>query len=234
MATTMTQTGTLRGPRARLTAREALGWLLILVGTAAYIYAALLRPWHLRWGATDAEVAAVLPGDDLLLAPAAVTTRAVTIDAPPEAIWPWLAQLGQARGGFYSYAWIENLVGCQITNADRVVPEWQRVQPGDLVLMTPNPDAPPAYVVAQVAPNRALVLGHRVGLSTDPAAAWSDTWQFVIEPLDARRSRLIVRTRSSAEALAFTRVAEPVIFLMEQQMLRGIKERAEQLAAGRR
>lgn len=230
MATmTMTRGGAVRG---RLwAARRALGWALIVVGTAAYAYAALLRPWHLRWGATDAEVAGALPGDELVADAALLTTRAVTVDAPPEAIWPWLAQLGQAKGGFYSYEQVENLLGCQITNADAVVPEWQQVRPGDLVRMAPSPDAPPAYVVASVDPGRSLVLGHHVGLSPDPSSAWSDTWQFVIAPLDGRRSRLIVRTRSDASVAAFTWALEPGIFVMEQRMLRGIKERAEGLAA---
>lgn len=226
---TMTRSGSVR--RSLWPVRRAVGWLLIVLGTAAYIYAALLRPWHVRWGATDAEVSALLPGDGLVVDPAGVTTRAVTINAPPEAIWPWLAQLGQAKGGFYSYTWLENLLGCQIVNAKVVVPAWQQVQPGDLVKLAPRPDAPPAYVVAAVEPGRALVLGHRVGLSQDPASPWSDTWQFVIVPVDAHSSRLIVRTRSVAGTPLLNRALEPGVFVMEQRMLRGIKARAEGLAA---
>jgi hypothetical protein len=215
-------------PPGRL--RRAIGWALIVTGTIGYAYAALIRPWHLRWGATDAELTVALPGDELALG-ATVSTRAITIDAPPEAIWPWIAQLGQGRGGFYSYAWFENLLGCEITNADTVVPAWQNPQPGDLVKMAPSPDAPPAYVVAQVVPNRALVLGHHLNL--DPAQPWAETWQFVIEPLDEHSSRLIVRTRGGGEPAWIFRAIEPGVFLMEQGMLRGIKARAEALAAGR-
>lgn len=210
--------------------RRALGWTLIVVGTVAYVYAALIRPWHLHWGATDAEVAGILPGDELVPEAVGITTRAVTVNAPPEAIWPWLAQLGQAKGGFYSYEVIENLLGCKIANAGAVVPEWQQVRPGDLVKMSPSPDAPPAYVVASVEPGRAMVLGHHVGLNPDPASPWSDTWQFVIVPLDGQRSRLIVRSRSGASTPAINRALEPGVFIMEQKMLRGIKERAEGLA----
>lgn len=226
---TMTRSGAVR--HSQWSVRRAVGWLLIVVGTAAYGYAALIRPWHLRWGATDAEVAGALPGDELVPEPAGDTTRAVTVNAPPEAIWPWLAQLGQAKGGFYSYERLENLLGCAIHNADRVVPAWQQVQPGDLVKLAPSPDAPPAYVVARVEPGRALVLGHHLGLSSDPASPWSDTWQFVIVPVDGQTSRLIVRSRSIAGTPPLNRALEPGIFVMEQRMLRGIKERAEGLAA---
>lgn len=212
-------------------ARRMLAWALIVTGTIGYAYAALARPWHLRWGATAAEVAAPLPGDELAPGAAVVSTRAITIDAPPEAIWPWLAQLGQGRGGFYSYELIENLLGCAIENADAVVPAWQSPAPGDLVKLAPDPGAPPAYVVAQVVPGRALVLGHRAGLSADPGAPWGDTWQFVIEPLNAGSSRLIVRTRGRGEPAWVFQAIEPGVFLMEQGMLRGIKSRAEGLAA---
>lgn len=230
MATlTMTRAGALRGRLWAL--RRALGWALILVGTVGYAYAALARPWHLRWGATDAEVVGALPGDELVADPVSVTTRAVTVMAPPEAIWPWLAQLGQGKGGFYSYELIENLLGCQIDNAEAVVPAWQQVRPGDLVRMAPRADMPPAFEVAGVEPGRALVLGHREGLRA--AAPWSDSWQFVIVPVDGRSSRLIVRSRSGASVAAMSWALEPGIFVMEQRMLRGIKERAEQLAAQR-
>ena len=211
--------------------RRIIGWLLIIVGTIAYSYVALLRPWHIRWGASDAEVQAALPGDELVPSPVASTTRAITIHAPPEAIWPWIAQIGQGRGGFYSYEWIENtLLGCDIHNADAIKPEWQALAPGDLVKMRPDPAMPPAYIVAAALPNRALLLGHHVGLSADPAAPWAESWQFVIEPVDVHSSRLIIRSRS-AETPWINKLLEPGIFLMEERMLRGIRERAERYAA---
>ena len=86
---------------------------------------------------------AALPGDELAPDAALVSTRAVTINAPPEAVWPWVAQLGQGRGGFYSYTWIENLIGCAIVNADQFEPAWQSPQPGDLVKMSPDAARPP-------------------------------------------------------------------------------------------
>jgi hypothetical protein len=210
--------------------RQIIGWLLLSTGTIAYCYAALLRPWHIRWGATDTEVLAALPGDELVPQPVALTTRAITVHAPAEAIWPWIAQIGQGRGGFYSYEWLENtLLGCEIDNAEAINPAWQAVAPGDLVKMRPDPAMPPAYVVAQVLPDRALVLGHHVGLSADPAAPWAESWQFVITPVDSHTTRLIVRSRS-AETPWINGILEPGIFLMEERMLRGIRERAERYA----
>lgn len=228
MATlTMTKQAT---PRRLPSLRRIIGWALIAAGAAGYVYAALLRPWHVRWGASDAEVQAALPGDELVPNPVAVTTRAITIHAPPEAIWPWLVQLGQGRGGFYSYEWLENtLLGCDIHNSDTINPAWQTLAPGDLVKMRPDPALPPAYVVAEALPDKALLLGHHVGLGRDPATPWAESWQFVIVPLDADSSRLIVRSRT-AEAPWINRLLEPGVFLMEERMLRGIRERAERYA----
>lgn len=128
-------------------------------GMAAMLYRFAIRPWHQRWGATDGEVRSLLPGDDLIPAPKGETTRAVAIEAPPSEVGPWLIQIGQQRGGFYSYTWLENLVGCQIRNADCIVPEWQQVALGDLVYL--HPQAPPLFV-NQIEPQRALVLSSRL------------------------------------------------------------------------
>lgn len=97
----------------------------IFSGAAAYLaLGRLLRPWYSRWGATDAEVRASLPGDELVPSPRAQSTWAVTIEAPPDAVWPWLVQMGQDRAGFYTYEWFENVVlRLDIHNAARIVPE---------------------------------------------------------------------------------------------------------------
>jgi hypothetical protein len=89
---------------------------------ATWAYLAAVRPWHLSWGATAEEARRPMPGDDEVPRAALDATRAVTIAAPPEAVWPWLVQMGQGRGGFYTYAWLENLGGMDIHNADRIVP----------------------------------------------------------------------------------------------------------------
>ena len=110
-----------------------------LVGTAAAMsaaaaaYALILRPRHLRWGATEAETLRPLPGDDLVLAPRVNATHAVTIQARSSNIWPWLAQIGQGRGGFYSYTWIERMIGADIENTDRILPEHQELKAGGTI-----------------------------------------------------------------------------------------------------
>ena len=107
---------------------------LALFGTAGTaMYALVIRPWHLRWGAEPEDEKRPLPGDELLPKDGTRILHAVTIDAPVEEVWPWLAQLGQDRGGFYSYEWLENLAGCQMQNADRVRPEWQHRELGETV-----------------------------------------------------------------------------------------------------
>lgn len=185
----------------------------------------------LHWGATPAETEEPLPGDDLLPDAPYVETRAITIDAPPERVWPWLAQLGQGRGGLYSYDWLENLIGCEIHSADHIVPEWQRIAVGDEVRLHPQA----ALTVAMVEPRAHLVL--RPGTlpargdgSVPDDALFDFTWAFVLRHLPGRRTRLIVRERSeprvgwagpALEALAVVSAA------MGIKMLRGIKERAE-------
>jgi hypothetical protein len=145
-----------RGALTRPTSR--VGRLLrpvVALGAAwPLLYALVVHPWMLRWGATDAEVAKRLPGDELVPDPAYSTTRAVTVEAPAEAVWPWVAQVGQDRAGFYSYEWLEDLAGCRITNADRVHPEWQKRAVGDGVPLRPSIALP----VSHFEPGHALVL----------------------------------------------------------------------------
>jgi hypothetical protein len=107
-------------------------------GVAVMIsYPLVLRPWLLRGGATADEATAALPGDDIVARPRTTSTRAVTIAADPADVWPWLAQLGQGRGGMYSYDLLENLFGADIHTADRVMPELQAIKPGDRIRLFP-------------------------------------------------------------------------------------------------
>jgi hypothetical protein len=153
-----------------------LGGALLAGGSLWAGLGAALR----NWGVGPHEVGCPLPGDELVPAPHAQRTKAVTVGATTARIWPWLLQLGQGRGGFYSYTWFENLIGCQIHNADQIVPEWQTLARGNLVRRYPRDrQGPPPYEVARVAPGRALVLGHRRA----DAPGWADSWQFVLEPL---------------------------------------------------
>jgi hypothetical protein len=190
---------------------------LIVLAVVAII---LLLPSMDRWGSTEAERAAGLPGDELVRSPAHIVNRAITIDAPPEQIYPWLVQLGAGKGGFYSYTPIEGLIGCPLVNAERIHPDWQNLQVGDEVKMCPAEPAPPPYIVAQLHPNQALVLGHQEGTE------WVDTWQFVLLPQPDGSTRLVLRTRTTLTG-GIWEVIRPAVFVMERGMLLGIKARAE-------
>jgi hypothetical protein len=210
------------GRGARMRVRD----VLTLGAVAALAALLLLRPWHVRWGAAESELRAALPGDESVPHPAYQIQHAVTIDAPPEAVWPWLVQLGQDRGGFYSYARLENLFGLRIRNADRVHPEWQRLAEGDSIHATYagwlGLGRRLGWRVGRVEPNRVLVL---------------ERWgAFVLLPEGDSATRLVVRTRGAGEDdLASLVLAplglvlfEPAHFLMERKMLLTLRDRAEQ------
>jgi hypothetical protein len=185
-----------------------------------------LHPWVLHWGARPDEVTGVLPGDHLVPEPAWASTRAVTIAAPPEAVWPWLAQMGQDKGGLYSYDWLENLAGLEFHNADRIHLEWQDVHPGAPVRFAPGQDT---LTVAQVEPNRALVWQVLHPTTHEPTAA---TWAFVLQPTGERGTRLLQRFRIGGQprwliGLIYTLLIEVPHFVMERRMLLGIRQRAE-------
>jgi hypothetical protein len=198
------------GRAARIvTAAAALGAL----------YARYLRRPVLAWGATDEEAGGRLPGDELLEEADGVATRAIAIDAPPAAVWPWVAQMGPSpRGGAYTYDWIENLMGLDMHSADRVLPEFQHPGVGDTVGYGKN-----RMRVERVEPERVLAWRSEDG-------NW--VWTFVLEPRDGG-TRLVSRNRFRLPTLG-ARIAmlpmEPASLLMERKMLLGIKRRAEALA----
>jgi hypothetical protein len=191
------------------------------------------RPWYLSWGADSALRDAHLPGDSLLWLGAPHETRAVLIQAPAAAVWPWVAQIGQDRAGFYSYAILENLVGCKMKNLDYLIPALQYWKEGDKLWMYP-PDRAGGIGQAPLArydPGHALVFYTR-----RPGTASTDqpdgTWAFVVEPIDAAASRLVMRGRARGSlgllGAGFERsIFEPIHFAMERKMMEGIKARAE-------
>lgn len=181
-------------------------------------------------GASPAEVRAAMPGDDLVPRPRLQSTRARTIRAPAAAVWPWIVQIGQGRGGFYSHQWLENLVGCDIHNADRIVPELQQLQVGDVIRLTRRSDAP-SMAVARIAPERSLVLRALAGGAPEgPPRPVDATWAFVLRPVGASATRLVVRNRwtyEGAAAGAAWHVVRLVSLPMEHRMLAGVARRAE-------
>ncbi len=204
---------------------------------AVTLAAPLLRSRYNRWGATDAEVEASMPGDELVTAPRLGYTRAITIAAPPNRLWPWLVQMGQGRGGLYSFDGLENLVGCNIHSASQVMADCQQLAVGDLIRL--GPAGYPCFRVDQVDSGASLVL---VGADPRPphAVAPQDspvgiaTWQWQLRPTaDGRGTRLLTRQRLSYPPTTGTAViwhlVEPVGFVMERRMLLGIKQRVERL-----
>jgi hypothetical protein len=185
----------------------------------------VLRTWMLTFGSTEDELDAALPGDTLLAKPDLVATRTVGIAAPPAAVWPWVAQLGQGRGGFYSYDELENLVGCDIHSADRIMPEFQDVAVGDAIHLAP----PVALEVVALEPGRALVLRGAVAPG-QAAPPYDFTWAFVLRPGRDAGTRLVVRERYAYRAGWARLMVEPVSvvsWVMSQKMLRGIRDRAQ-------
>ena len=209
------------GVRERHIARtfgNVAGWVFL-----AYVaILGAIRPWHRTWGTTEAELGLRLPGDEI--APHVAAMHAVTINAPASAVWPWLVQMGQGRGGFYSYTGIENnLLGAGIHNADRIHPEWQDLREGDFV-RSARPDwlggrfrDRTGWLVVDVETGRSITL---LGWGT-----------FAVLPIDATTSRFLIRTRAGDGAFLWAPfdflILEPGHFLMERRMMLGIKERAE-------
>jgi hypothetical protein len=197
--------------------RRRLPAPLAAAGVAATImYLEAIRPRMLNWGASADDACRQLPGDVLTPGDPIESTNAVTIDAPAKEVWPWLAQLGQDRGGFYSYEWLENLAGCRMQNADRIHPEWQRPRElGETVKLHWAFGLP----VSIYEPGRALGL-----------KGWGT---FVVEPLNAKRTRLLARShrKHGVGGLYNALLMQIPHFLMQRRMLLGIKERAERASS---
>jgi len=206
----------------------ALGALGAAVGVAALVtYVKRVEPWLRTWGATPAEIAAPLPIDDLVVHGAPATTRAITVRVPVEDAWAWLVQIGQDRAGFYSYSALENLVGAGMHNASAVHPEWQARARGETVWL-----ADPArwgdrgrQVAALVDPPRALVLVSPDDFERlERGERAHGAWGFFLEPTGERSCRLVARSSGGPVG---EHGFDGVHFLMEQRMMRGLRDRAE-------
>lgn len=225
-----------------------------VIGTAAGVtISRTIRFWR-SWGVDPIEAIKELPGDDLVPVPSAIETRAITIDAPPEAVWPWLVQMGYERGGWYSYDQLDN----RGRSVDTILPAFQSPQVGDLVPMAPDA----GFEIKVVEPGRALVLFNDTALVEAQALAaptrtvmpaglaasssmlgrmprdFAASWAFALEPLDGGRTRLIerFRVRFGAANPAFA-IVGPIlgfgVFLMMRRQLLGIAERATRTAVAR-
>jgi len=203
--------------------RRWLAGAALALGTEA-LYRRVLRPWMYAWGAYPDEVHAALPGDELVASTTPRSTRGVTIDAPVEQVWPWLAQIGEDRGGFYSYDWLERSIGAQIHNTNTIHPEWQELQVGDPVWLARRYGPMARQVVAAVEPKSCLVLMSEPDFDrVSRGEKAHGSWAFYLVPR-GRRTRLLARGSAGAVGNATFDIPH---FVMEQKMLRGIRDRAE-------
>lgn len=192
----------------------------VVVASPLFLFAPVCRRWHLRWGATDAEVAAPMPGDEMVLDTSFNATRAITIHAPPEAVWPWLVQIGHGRAGWYSYDLFDN--GAR-PSADRILPEYQQLKVGDCVPMSGTVNETTAFRIKAFEDNRWIL--------------WEkphSTWAWTLAPLYGGRTRLITRVKdrfawraSPGNALLSMILMEFGDFAMMRKLLLNLKRRAE-------
>jgi hypothetical protein len=204
------------------TARIAVWGAVAGAGLLA-AYARLVRPWALRWGATAEEAARPLPGDGLVAKADYVATRAITIDAPPHQVWPWLVQIGSGRAGWYTYDRIDN---AGMPSATEILPQLQQLAVGDLIPMVAGKDI--GLRVKELEPERRMLWWDEQG---------EYSWEWVLEPADGR-TRLIQRLRVTrhpwTRRMLYELVAANGDLVMQRKLLRGIKQRAERLAAHHR
>ena len=208
----------MKANRARRIALLATAFLVAVVGFIAFFYS-VYRPWQLSWGATADEVTRAMVGDGLVKNPTFNATRAVTVNAPAERIWPWIVQMGYKRAGFYSWDILDN---DGIPSAERIIPEYQNLKVGDLVPLSEETDA----AVVDMEPNRRLLLVFQSGGTV--------TWAWGLYKIDAERTRLVTRLRWRTTSVVSQFVLDAFEIIMMRKCLLGIKRRAEAPAeAGR-
>jgi hypothetical protein len=194
---------------------------LTALGAVAGGYLLFIRPWQLRWGATDEEVQRPMPGDDIVKHPTFHATRAVTIQAQLQEVWPWLVQIGCMRAGWYSYDWIDNL---GIPSAQRILPAWQHLEVGDLIPM--SPDGKQGFWVKDFEVNRWMLWWDKQG---------KVTWYWGLYLQEKGQTRFITRVRLqytwTSPWILFNLLLDVGDIVMMRKCMLGIKQRAEREAA---
>lgn len=194
------------------------GVSVVLAGLVG-VYIGVYRPRLLRWGATDEEVARDMPGDEIVSRPVFNSTRAVTVNARPEDIWPWLVQIGFGRAGWYSYDILDNLGR---HSSEEILPEYQHLEPDDLIPLGPGAES--GLYVKEIRPNRSMVWWERKKQST--------TWVWGLYPIDGDKTRLVTRVRNDyrkglSNFIFGVLLIEPADFPLMRKCMLGIKRRAE-------
>jgi hypothetical protein len=189
------------------------------LGAATAVYLLYIRPWQLRWGATDEELERPMPGDEIVTDPTFNATRALTIEARPEEIWPWIVQIGMNRAGWYSYDLLDNLGR---PSARRILPQFQDPKIGDVIPMSPDGKQGP-YVKDFEQDRWMLWWDGKGGMS----------WAWGLYPVDEARTRLITRVRMRYDlrtpSILFHMLVEFTDIIMMRKSMLGIKERAERI-----
>jgi hypothetical protein len=201
---------------------------LPIIGIGVSVYLRVIRPWQLRWGATDDELRRAMPGDEIVTRPTFNATRAVTVEAPPSMIWPWIMQIGFGKAGWYSYDLLDNFGR---PSATRIIAEFQHLQAGDVVPFYRGIGAPEGVglKVKAIEPEQWVLW-------------WDDrtqdtTWTWALDPVDQRRTRLTTRVRMryrwTKPSILFSLLVEFADVVMMRKCLLTIKQRAESLATTR-
>jgi hypothetical protein len=206
--------------RALIKVGEAVAGVFLIV--ACVILRPLLRPWYSKWGTTSAELTQDLPGDEYVPSCRGGYTQAIDIKAPADSVWPWVVQIGQDKAGFYSYELLENMIGCNIHNADRILTEHQDINIGDKLIMHPKAPAVPVIIIR---PGEAVVYGGKQDENT------ANVWIFHFNE-NEQITRLISRWSFDYKPgllniVIYNCLIEPIAAVMQRKMLLGIKKRVE-------
>jgi hypothetical protein len=198
----------------------------------------LLRDYRIRWGTTEEEANANLPGDELVHNPKLRMTWGITINAPVEDVWPWVVQMGQGRGGFYTYQFLENIAGCQIYNADRILPEHQQIPIEAGVSLAPDM----SMNIALHEEGHYFFLHSFMDMTTMEAIDPKEDpitekfmkigWGFYLQKIGENQTRFLSRWLTDYDPALINKIAinlflEPIGFVMGRKMLIGTKQRAE-------
>lgn len=202
--------------------------IAVTITFVTILYILILRPWHLRWGSTNSELTEHLPGDDVKPIAGTQVTHAITINTPPRDVWKWLVQIGQGRGGFYSYDWIESLFGLRVRNLKEIRPELQNLKVRDFIRSAPigwlggRFDSKAGWHIVRLEPESTLVLRDEIE---------NGSWSFILRPVEPDITRLIIRARGNKPRalIKFLHYIffEPAHFIMERKMLLTLKDLAE-------
>jgi len=179
----------------------------------AVLFSVTYRPWELHFGARREEIARQMPGDEIVDDPTFNATRAITIKAAPEDIWPWIVQIGYGRAGFYSHDWLDN---DGISSSKAIIPEFQSLQAGDVIPLTERE----TITVESLEPNRSLVLVY--GSESDPVF----TWVWGLYPSDREQTRMVVRLRWHQDRVRERIMTRLFEIIMMKKHLKGIRKRA--------